>query len=156
MKHMMKKILGERMNYWFGSNGKSFVMLVGDDWEGAHKQLDTYLDGKKTIADEKSFQATRKQLPANATVIVLIDAPRYAELISGFMQASLPLGASRPSNASLSKAPEGKSSFIGMAVTLKKERASFELWIPGAAVGGFRRVFEQLFVSVTELEKLSK
>jgi hypothetical protein len=156
LKHMMKNILGERMNYWFGSNGTSFVMLVGDDWEGARKQLDTYLDGKKTIADVKAFQETRKQLPANATVIGLIDAPRYAELLSGFMQTFLTLGANRLSNTSLSKVPEGKSSFIGMAITLKTERASFELWIPVAAVGEFRRVFEPFFVTVTELEKLSK
>ena len=157
LKHMMKKnILGEHMNYWFGSNGTSFVMLVGDNWEGARKQLDTYLDGKKTIADEKAFQETRKQLPANATVIGLIDAPRYAELISGFMQTFLTLGANRPSNTSFSKTREVKSCFLGMAVTLKSERASFELWLPVAAVGEFRRMFEPLFKSVDELEKLSK
>jgi hypothetical protein len=155
IENMMKRLLGESTKCWFGSNGTSFVMLFGDNWEGARKHLDNYLDGKTTIADEKAFQETRKQLPANATVIGLVDAPRYAELISGFMQAS-PLGANRPSNASLSKVPEGKSSFIGMAFTLKTERASFELWIPVEAVGEFRRVFEPLFKSFDEVGKLGK
>jgi hypothetical protein len=122
----------------------------------ARKQLDTYLDGKKTVADEKAFQEARKQLPVNANVIGLIDAPRYAELISGFMQTFLTLGANRPSNTSFSKTREVKSCFLGMAVTLKSERASFELWLPVAAVGEFRRMFEPLFKSVDELEKLSK
>lgn len=156
MKLMMKKILGESLSYWFGSNGSSFVMLVGDNWEGARKQLDIYLDGKKTIANEKAFQETRKQLPEKATVIGLIDAPRYAEMLYGFMQASLPVGANHPSKTSDSKAPEGKSSLLGMAVILKRERASLELWIPVATVVEFRRVLEQFFVSVTELEKPSK
>ncbi len=118
--------------------------------------LDTYLDGKKTIADEKAFRDTRKQLAANATVIGLIDSLRYAELISGIMQASFPPGANRPANASGPKAPEGKSSFIGMSVILKTERASFELWIPVPAVGEFRRVFEPLFKSISEVERLRK
>jgi hypothetical protein len=148
MKNMMKLMVGERMNYWFGSNGTSFVMLAGDNWEAARKLLDAYLDRKQTIADEKAFQETRKQLSAQATVLGLIDAPRYAELISGFMQAFPPLGANRPT--------KGKSSFLGMAVTLKRERARFELWIPVAAVGEFRRVFEPLFESVGELRKLGK
>jgi hypothetical protein len=152
----MKNILGEGMNYWFGSNGTSFVMLVSGDWEGARKQLDAYLDGKKTIADEKAFQETRKQLPVNATVIGLIDAPRYVELISGFAQTFLTLGANQPSKTSSSSVPEGKSCFLGMAVTLKSERASFELWVPVAAVGEFGRMFEPFFKSVDELKKLSK
>jgi hypothetical protein len=156
MKNVMKKMLGERMNYWFGSNGKSFVMLAGDNWEGARQQLDAYLDGKQTIANDTALQEARKQLPAQATVLSLIDAPRYGELISGFMRASLPLGANRHSNVLFSRDPEGKSSFLGMALTLKTERASFELWIPVAAVAEFRRVFEPLFDSVAELEKLAK
>ena len=110
MKKMMKRMLGERMNYWFGSNGTSFVMLADDNWEAARKRLDAYLDGKQTIADEKAFQETRKQLPAKATVLILIDVPHYADLISSFIRASLPLGANTPSNALISKASEGKRS----------------------------------------------
>lgn len=152
MKNMMKSMLGERMNYWFGSNGTSFVMLIGDNWESARKQLDAYLDGNQTIAEDKAFQETRKQLPSKATVLGLIDAHRYAELTSGFVQAALaPLWANWRSQANSTRATEGKSSFLGMALTLKTERASIEIWIPVAAVGEFRRVFEPLFA---ELEKL--
>ena len=62
LKHMIKNILGERMNYWFGSNGTSFVMLVGGDWEGAAQNncRPSYIDGKETIADEKAFQERRR------------------------------------------------------------------------------------------------
>ena len=160
MKKMMKQMLGERMTYWFGSNGTLFVMLTGDNWEAARKRLDAYLDGKHTVADEKAFKETRMQLPAEATGLFLLDAARYADLLSGIMQASLPLGANRPSNGNFSSAAKGKSSFIGLAVTLKSERASIELWMPVAAVAEFRRAFEPLFVSLTEsvdeVEKLKK
>ena len=156
MKHMMKKMVGERMNCWFGSNGKSLVMLVGENWEGARNQLDTYLDGNKTIADEKSFLETRKQLPANATAIGVIDATRYAQLILGFMQASLPAGADRPSRTPTTPVPAGVSCFLGLAITLKSERARFELWIPVAAVGEFRHAFEPFMESFAELNKRGK
>jgi hypothetical protein len=155
-KDAMKRLVGERVNYWFGSNGTSVVTLADDNWEAARKRLDLYLDGKLTIADEKDFRETREHLPARATVIGLMDARRYAELIADFVHAFDARAAGRPPTAASSRAPAGKASFLGVAVTLKSERASFELWIPVTAVGEFRSALRPFFEAADQREKPSK
>ena len=145
MKSMMKKLMGDRMHYWFGSNGKLFVMLTGDNWEDARKPLDTFVDGKHTIGGVESFRETRRHLPTRATVMGLIDAPLYAEAIFGFMQASVAPGGKLPAPVQGFKAPVGKHSFLGMAASFQEQQASFEEWIPVTAVSQLRGVFEPLF-----------
>jgi hypothetical protein len=155
-KSALKHLVGERVNLWFGSNGTSVVTLVDDNWEAARKRLDAYLDGKLTTADEKAFQETRKQLPDRATAIGLLDAQQYAEVLAGFIPAFGAPAADRPATAAPARTPKGQSSFLGMAVTLKSERASFELWIPVTAVGEFRSAFRPFFEGVADREKRGK
>jgi hypothetical protein len=155
-KAAMKKVLGESAHYWFGSNGKSFVLLMGDNWEAARKLLDTVVDGKETIGDVESFQEARRHLPAKATVVELIDAPLYAEMMLGFMQASLAPGGKLPPRVQEYKASAGKHSFLGIAASFREQRASFELWIPGTAVSQLRTVFEPLFKDLKDLNDLGK
>ena len=43
------------------------------DWAGAQKLLDGYLEGKATVGAHAAFRDARKELPAEATFLSLID-----------------------------------------------------------------------------------
>ncbi len=143
----MKKILGESLTIWFGTNGKIYVQVSARDWAGAQKYLDAYLDGQATVGKEQAFQEARKQLPAQATMLALYDVPQMAQLTSDMLYTifkSTGLGnvGEPPAVA------KGKLSFGGGVVTLQSENASFDLWIPASAAGEFRKRFEPLIRSM--------
>src|SRR5262249_39179029 len=81
MVEMWKKLLGEKMNYWFGTDGKVVVQVIAKDWKAAEKLLDQYFTGKDTVGAVQAFADARKEMPADATMLVLVDLVRYAGTI---------------------------------------------------------------------------
>lgn len=140
----MKKMMGEQMNIWFGSDGKNYVQVTAANWDAAKKMLDAYLDAKSTVGGQKGYEDARKNLPAEANVIFLVDLPRYAEAIFGFVQTILPPGVGLPPNIPAPMAPKGKFSYMGMAVVLQNNVGGGELWIPVTAVQDLREMFQPL------------
>jgi len=127
----MKKLLGEGARYWFGSDGKTFVQVTAKDWASAQKLLDGYLEGKSTIGGQPTFRDARKELPAEATFLGLIDGPKYVRVITEFMEPLL-AGSGLPIPPGVfTPAIKGKTVYMGVAATMQPERASFDLWIPG-------------------------
>jgi hypothetical protein len=129
----LKKLLGDGLNVWFGTDGKTFVQVTAPDWDAARKQLDQYFKEEGVVGAEKAFVEARAELPAEATVFLLIDALRYADLLadagkpflewSGVKAQPLPAGA------------KGRSGYVGATVTLRPERCSLDLFVSSAAVG---------------------
>ena len=105
----LKKLLGDGLNLWFGTDGKTFVQVTAPDWDAAQKQLDGYQKGDDPIGADKQFAAVRKALPAEATVVMVIDAGRFSERIGGLMQPPL----------QTPDALKGKPVYIGVAATLE-------------------------------------
>jgi hypothetical protein len=136
----MKKVLGESMSFWFGTDGKSVVQVIAKDWKAAEKLLDQFFSGKDTVAAVKSFAETRKELPPEATFVLLIDAVQYASVITEFIKPIIGQIAPLPDN--FPAPPEkGKVTFVGTAVTLKAERGSFDLFISAATAHEFYKSF---------------
>jgi hypothetical protein len=125
----MKKMMGEGMSMWFGTDGKTYVQASGKDWKEAKHYLDAYLDGKGTLEKDAGYAAVRKHLPQRSTMLVLVNLPRYIGVIAQMFVAQ----ADAPSL-------KGKPSYLGMAITLQPELGSFDLWIPGSAVSEMRKV----------------
>jgi hypothetical protein len=143
MAQAMKQLLGDGLDLWIGTNGKVYVQIMGKDWADARKQLDQYIEGKATVGHEEAYAEARKQLAAEATLLSLLDMPRYLQAISEFMQPLLQ-GAGLPFNFPVLKADKAKTTFVGMTVTLQPERGSVELWVPATAVVEVRKMIEPL------------
>src|SRR5204862_1549852 len=129
----LKKLLGEDMKVWFGTDGKVCVQVAAKDWAHAKEQLERYRDGKETLTKQQAFLATRKHLPAETSFLMLMDLPMFLQDMSTFMQAALQ-GQGLPINLPQLKADPKKVSYLGTAFTLQPERGSFELWLPASMV----------------------
>ncbi|HEY1861864.1 MAG TPA: hypothetical protein VGG61_16000, partial [Gemmataceae bacterium] len=136
----MKKLVGEGEKIWFGSDGKAFVSITADDWDSAQKLLDNYLDKKNNVGEDKAFTDTRKQLPAEVTLLSMVDLPAYAAIMADYFQTIIPGGTPFPVDA-LKPAVKGKTSYMGFSVTLQPQRGSADFWLPAAAVTELYKMF---------------
>src|SRR5581483_84082 len=127
---------------WFGTNGKQVVTVTAKDWDAAKARLDAYLSGSKPLGKDPAYQATRKQLPAEATVIALADAGRFTIAFGDYMlglfkamQNQLPFNL-----PDAMKPVKTKTSYLGFAVTLKPQTAAFDMFLPVTGVQEIRKV----------------
>jgi hypothetical protein len=138
MPNFMKKLVGSDLHVWFGTDGKSVIQASGKDFKDVQAQLDRFTKGQKTIGEETAYKEARKHMPKEATFLTLVDFPAYLRgMMDGFQALApipLPLGA----------AGKSKTTFLGMAVTAKPERGSFDLWIPGATAQEIYKMVEPL------------
>jgi hypothetical protein len=138
---MLKKMIGESHEIWFGSNGKQFIQVMAKDWETAQKLIDQFLEKKSTVGDLEAFKEARKQLPADSSLTMLIDVPKYATLMTEAFEPLLSLFPVPIPAGILTPATPGTTCFMGTAVTLQPERASFDFWFPGKAANEIYKMF---------------
>ena len=93
---MMRKMMGEGTTTWLGADGKEVVQVTAKDWDAAKELLDQYYKGQDRAGDDKAFAAARKELPAKATVVELIDVMQYAKLIIDVVKPALGAAGRRP------------------------------------------------------------
>jgi hypothetical protein len=129
----MKKLMGESLNTWVGTDGKEIIQVFAKDWEGAEKLLDQYSNGKDTVGEDKAFAAARKGLPAEATFLMEIDVVQYTAVILDFIKPIIEASAP-PLAANFPKPVKGAPGYVGMAVTLSPERGGFDLVVTAEAV----------------------
>ena len=130
---MMRKIMGEGMTAWLGTDGKELVQVTAKDWDAAEKLLDQYYKGENTAGDDKAFVTARKELPARATVVELIDAMQYAGLILEFVKPLMESsGAKLP--VTLPEPVKGQPGYIGFAAALEGDRAGLDFVVTAEAV----------------------
>jgi hypothetical protein len=74
-------------------------------------------------------------MPKESTYLAFVDAPAYIkammEPFAGLIPVPVPLG-------------KGKPSYMGFAATLKPERGSFHLWIPGSTAQEIYKMVEPI------------
>jgi hypothetical protein len=142
----MKRLVSEKTTYWFGSDGKRFVQVASKDWGAARKLLDSYLDGKETIGDDEAFRAVQKQLPEEASQVVVVEVGESLVTFGGYMKSvveALPgfPGADLPDL----KPVKGEPQFVGLAVVLKPGSVGASAVVPAGAVATARKVLSPLF-----------
>jgi hypothetical protein len=123
-----KKLLGEELNVWYGTDGKVLVQVIAKDWAAAKKMLDAYVQGKGTAGEQKAFLASRKELPADATMVMLVNFPGYLGMIADAIKAFVPIPLPIPDIG------ETQASYLGMSLAIRPERGSVDIYIPGTAV----------------------
>ena len=82
----MKKLMGDSLNSWIGTDGKEIIQVFAKDWESAEKLLDQYTKGTDTVGEDKKFVAARKGLPAEATFLMEMDVVQYTAVILDFVK----------------------------------------------------------------------
>jgi hypothetical protein len=137
----MKSIIGEGQNIWFGTDGKVVLSVIAKDFTEAKKLIDDFQKGTKTVGAEPAFKEIRKQMPADTTLLALIDVPIYAETI---MKAIKPvfdgMGLTLPPNFG-TPAVKGQTAFMGFALTMQPQRGSVDLFISSQSVNEVYKMY---------------
>jgi hypothetical protein len=147
VKGAFKKMLGEDVRLWFGTDGKRVVTVTAKDWDAAAKQLDAYLDGTATLEMEPAYVLTRKQLPAEMSMLMLNDSGRVIQVVGNYVLALLKAVPTLQMNL-----PDGikpvktKTSYLGFAITLRPETAGFDMFVPVTGFQEIRKVLMPLFM----------
>jgi hypothetical protein len=136
MPTLMKKWFGTDLHVWFGTDGKSVVQVTAKNFKDAQALLDQFTKGQKTIGEDAAFKEARKQLPKEATFLTFADVPAYGKMMVDVIQAMMPLP------LPIAAPAKGKASYLGVAVTVKPERGSFDLWIPGSTAQEIYKMVE--------------
>ena len=129
----MKKLMGESLNSWIGSDGKELIQVFAKNWESAEKLLDQYFKGADAVGADKAFVAARKALPQEATFLMEIDAVQYTAVILDFIRPIVEATAP-PLAANIPKPVKGDPGYVGIAVTLEADRGGFDLFVSSDAV----------------------
>jgi hypothetical protein len=147
-KDAMKKMLGEDMHLWTGTDGKRVVTVTAKNWDAARAQLEAFLSGKSTLANEPAYSATRSQLPHETSILTLADAGRVTQVVGNYMLALLKaVPAPLPFNLPDSIKPvQTKTSYLGFAVTLRPETAGVDVFLPVTAAQEIRKIVMPLFL----------
>lgn len=143
----IKRLVTEKSTVWVGTDGKTVVQVLAKDWDAAAAALDRFLGGQKTIGDTAGYKLTRQNLPADASLLLLLETGQTAtallDTLRG-MQGAVPdlpkIGKVKPL--------KGEPTFLGIAVTLKGDTATANLFVPGTAIAAGRTLFSDLFKKV--------
>jgi hypothetical protein len=137
----LQKMTGDGTTIWFGSSGKKVVQVTAKEWKEAKALLDDYLQGKNPLEKDESFLATRKQMPAEATMVLVADTPRFLHLMIDMVKDQIGLIPGFPGGAIPDlKVPKGKPAYFGLALMLKDEYASVDFFVPVTAVQQVRKM----------------
>ncbi len=115
----LKKVVGEEMTVWFGTDGKRVLQVTARNWETAQRLLEAHLHGKCTLEKQTAYQTIRKELPQRATILLLLDLPRYANLAASLV---VPQGQGQPPM-------DTKPAYGGLALGLQSERITLDAFL---------------------------
>jgi hypothetical protein len=132
---------GDESTIWLGTDGKTVLQLAAREWADAKGLAEAWLSRSAPLAKDEAYQFTRKQLPPEATMLVMLDtAQTVYSLYSVFQGAAAGL----PKGPPEAGAPAGKPAYLGLAVVLRPGHGRFELFVPAAAVDPVRKLVEPL------------
>jgi hypothetical protein len=147
MKSAMKKLLGDGIRAWFGTDGKQVVTVTANDWDTARGRLDAYLGGSAKLANEPAYTATRKELPAETSMLMLADAGPLTQKMGDYMLASFKALPQLPLNLPDEIKPvKTKTSYLGFAVTLRPENAGLDVFVPAVGMQEIQKVLKPVFL----------
>jgi hypothetical protein len=143
----IKRTVGEKMLVWIGTDGKSVVELSGKNWDTASSALERFFEGKEPLGDTDGYKLTRKNLPADASLLMMFET---AETLTMLLDTLRALEGTIPDFPKIGKIKplKGDHTFIGVAVTLKGDTASANLFVPTPAIAAGRKMLENLFKNI--------
>lgn len=137
----MKKLMAETVTLYFGTDGKRFVTVAAPDEKAAKALLAGVMEPKAKVSDDAAFAATRKQLPADAGMISLVDAVRGMGLLGEYLEGLAGALPGVPVDLPKMNKVTGDPVYAGVAVGLSGDTARFDLFIPVKVVKLARQAF---------------
>jgi hypothetical protein len=135
-----KKLLGERQTVWIAADGKAVVQISARDWAVAEKLLDQHARSTNTAGSNVAYRDVRKEMPAEASFLALVDVPRYVGLILEFakpiIENTVPIPLKLPATPS-----DLHVTYCGTAVTLKSDRASVDVFVSALSIHELYRAY---------------
>ncbi len=80
---------GEKVTYWYGTDGKRLLQVMGPTWESVKAQIDGYLKGEAGIGASPGFQTVRSQLAEQSSLLVLLDARELVRMMANQLSTTL-------------------------------------------------------------------
>jgi hypothetical protein len=139
-----RNVGGDQSTIWIGTDGKAVLQLTAKEWADAKALAESYLNKTAPLEKDPAYQFTRKQLPADATMLVILDTAQTAYSLYGIVRESAAAVPGFPKALPEAKAPGGKTAYIGIAVVLRPGHGGFDLFVPAAAVDPVRKLIEPL------------
>lgn len=138
-----KRSISEKTTIWIGTDGKTVIQVSAKDWPTAKETIDKYIDGKLTIGGDPAFKATRDQLPANATVLIIAET---ASILTSLVDMARTLAQSVPGAPAIGtvKPVKGEPTYVGFALALKGETIGMTVFVPTGAMAVTRKIVEGL------------
>lgn len=143
----LKRTLSEQTTVWVGTDGKAVVQVIAKDWAAATAALDGYLDNKKSVGAVDGFKQARRQLPADATLLMMVNVGEVATMLLDTFRAMGDAMSNLPAIKKL-KPLTGPPAFIGLAVALAGDTATADVFVPGAAIAAGRKIVVALLTKV--------
>jgi hypothetical protein len=144
-----KRLASEKTTLWMASDGKAVIQIGAKDWATAKSLLDEYLDAKTVIGSDAGFQAVRKNLPEQASLLYLLET---GEAVTALVEQAKTVGQSIPGGGfpalGSTKPVKGDPTYLGFALTLKPQVATAELFVPGTAMNVAVKMIAPLFRNV--------
>jgi len=142
---MRRAMGGDALNLWFGTDGKVLLQLTAKDWAEAKALVEAYLNGGRTLEKDDAYRSTRKQLAANANLLIVLDAAQTVHALFGqALDSAGPVHGSPIPRREPSGTPTQKPAYVGMALALKPEHATIEVFVPAAAVGQIHKLLQPI------------
>ncbi|HEX3148289.1 MAG TPA: hypothetical protein VHR66_09395 [Gemmataceae bacterium] len=136
---LKQSVGGDELSVWIGSDGNTVLQLIGGDWAEAKVLAEAYVNRTAPLQSVPAYLNARKKLPADASMVITLDAAQVAEgLLASFNSVA---GAPK----SVAPKPAGaKTAFVVAALILRPEQARIEVFVPAEAVDVIRRLIEPL------------
>jgi hypothetical protein len=141
---VLKRTATERATMWLGTDGNQVVTLTNNDWPNAKAVLDTYQDGKLVAANDKAFKATRDQLPADASMIVIGETSSSIDSVQELFRA-MPRAVPNFQRMAKPEPLQLDPSYFGMAVSFKEDVFGLTAFIPTGSIRAGKKLFEGFF-----------
>jgi hypothetical protein len=143
----IKRTVSEKMTVWIGTDGQRVVQMSATDWTAASSALDRFVEAKKPIGDTDGFKLTRKNLPQDASLMMLFETAQTLTIVIDSLRALEGVVPDFPKIGKI-KPIKGDPTFIGVAITLKGDTATANLFVPAPAIAGARKMLENLFRNI--------
>jgi len=115
---------GDESAVWLGTDGKTVLQLAAREWADAKALAEAYLSKAAPLAKDEAYQFTRKHLPAEATMLVILDTAQTAYSLYGVFRGATGAVPGFPKAVPDARAPPGS------------RRTSGSPWCCGPGTGG--------------------
>jgi hypothetical protein len=130
----MKRLVREKTTYWIGTDGKQVLTVMAKDWDAARKLVDGFLGGRAPVEADAGFKLTRKNLPDEANLVSLTETGEMLKAMVDSVKSVADAVPGFPLQLKDLKTVEGPPTYLGVAITLKAETATADLFVPGTAM----------------------